>query len=389
MPASSEPVLITRHPLRSQRSIVVHPCDARGDADLGSVAHALNQVEVQGARTHLISNDCLRDSFEVAVVHPVGGPLPRWAKWLGASRGAPVLVWAADVPSTKSPAWGGVVRPHHLALLGLTMLALAGLAWWHATPTDDVGDMVFSRYGLTAVVLLGLLGWRDVVTHLARLSVDLSAVHPLFQYPLHPTPGRFDTANHVQINIGDTLLRIVRGEVSEVTHWLHPGVAYPGAQPEPQLRFRFYMNGRRFEGRTAHQAPCSHPFIVAGDELRVAVQPTGDGGWRVVALANLSDGHLMFDETDERLKLISGASRHAISLLGMGTAALVAIWLSVGPQGDDITKVLLTTCLSLGGWIGVTMAWKRRRRAQLAVALGTRLQEQRQRRVVMTPVNVW
>lgn len=381
-----EPVLVTRHQLHSQRRTIVHACDARGEADPANVAHALNQVEVHGTRTHLISNDFARQSFDVQVVHPVGGPLPRWAQWLGATRGTPVLVWAADLPTAKTRAWGGTMRAQHVALLLLALLGLAALAWWHTPPTATVADWALSRYGLTALVLLGLLGWREVRTHLRRLSVDLSGIHPLFRYPLQPIPERFDAAHAASINLGHTLLRIVRGKVTEVTHWLHPGIAYPGAQPQPQLRFRFHMDGRRFEGRTAHQVPFSHPFIVPGDELRVAVQPSGDGGWRVVALANLSDGHLMFDETDDRLQLISGASTHAVSLLGMSSAALLAIYLGLGPQWDEVALVLLTACLSLAGCIGVTVAWKRRQRAQLALALGTRLQEQGQRRVTVTPL---
>ncbi len=383
-PSAAPPV--TRHRVRSQRVVVVHRPTERGDADPDQIAHALHQVELNGQRTHLISNDVAQRDFEVAVVHPAKPALPRWAAWLGATRGAPVLVWAAEVPAPTPQAFlAGLHRPR-LAALGMALLLLAGLGWLHL-PDPTPGEVLASRYGLTGGVLLLLVAWHEVVRHLGRRPVDLATVHDLFQYPLHAAPERFETASSPQITLGDKLLRVVRGQVSEVTHWLHPGPMHPGARPSPQLRLRFRMDGRRFEGRTAYQGTFSHPFIVPGDEVRVAVQPSGDGGWRVVALANLSDGHLMFDEADERLQPVSGAVRTALNLLSMGVAGFLVIWLGIGPAADDVSGVLFTTCASLAGWIGATVLWKRQRRNQLAVALGAAPGEQARRRVAVVPLS--
>lgn len=354
---------------------------------MGQVAHALHQVEVNGRRTHLISSDIAQRDFEVAVVHPTQPTLPRWAAWLGAVRGMPTLVWAADVPAaTPTPFLAQLNRPRLMAL-GVVLLLLVALAWFHL-PIPTPSEMLASRYGFTAALLMGWVVWHETVRHLRRMPVNLDTVHELFRYPLQTVPAHFEAAGTPQITLGETLLRVVRGRVSEVTHWLHPGPTHLGARAVPQVRFRFRMDGRRFEGRTAHQGPFSHPFILPGDEVRVAVQPSGDGGWRVVALANLSDGHLMFDETDERLQPISGASRTALNLLGMGSAGLLAIWLVIGPAADDVSAALFTSCASLAGWIGATMAWKRQRRNRLAVSLGAVYGEQAERRVSVLPLSV-
>lgn len=381
---------VTRHRLPSHRSVVVHAPNERGDADLGRVVHALHQVEVQGRRTHLIHSDTGPSDFDVAIVHPTTSDWPAWVRWLGAAPAEPVLVWAADMPPAESRSFLAGVRRQRLALVGLALGVLAILGWLHAPAGASLGEVVVSRHGLAALLLLTVAGGAEALRHLRRLPVDLSSVHNLFRYPLSEVPGDFDTPAHAQLTLGDTLLRVVRGRIDKVTHWQHPGPVQLGARRQPQRRFRFQMDGRRFEGRTAaHGNAFSHPFLVPGDEVRVAVHPTGNGGWQVVALANLTDGHLVFDETDERLQTVSDASRAALGLLGLGAAAILALWLGAGPAADDASLVLLSSCAALALWIGATSAWKHRRRSRLARALGAAdRREQKRRRLAVTPVTM-
>ncbi|MES2889464.1 MAG: hypothetical protein V4739_15830 [Pseudomonadota bacterium] len=381
---------VSRHRLHSHRTVAVHAPNERGDADLGRVVHALHQVEVQGRRTHLIHTHAQPSQFDVAVVHPARPQWPAWVGKLGAAPAEPVLLWAADMPPATSRSFLAGMHRQRLALLGLAWLVLAVLAWLHAPAGASLGDIVASRHGGVALLLLGVAGWLEAVRHLRRLPIDLSSVHSLFRYPLADVPGSFDAPAQAQMILGDTLLRVVRGRVDEVTHWQHPGPTHPGARRQPQRRFRFQMDGRRFEGRTAaHRGSFSHPFLVPGDEVRVAVQPSGDGGWRVVALANLTDGHLVFDETDERLQTVSDASQTAMGLLGLGAAAVLALWLGAGPAADDVSLALLSSWVALALWIGAPSAWKFERRSRLARALGTvHRREQKRRRLAVTPVTM-
>ena len=203
----------------------------------------------------------------------------------------------------------------------------------------------------------------------------MSPVRSKYQYTLNPPPPGVK-AGIATASLGDSALQVLQGRATRVAHWLQPGPdTNDGAPRYAHACFRFEVEGRQFEGRTTCQDHTGQPFIVEGDLLRMAVERIDHEHMHVVAYTNLSDGHMLFDESDERVQVSSRQAASAVMLLTLAAPALLITWLGWGPQADTISSVLLGLCVALGIWIGVT-AWLRRElRAGIARALGADLRE--------------
>lgn len=382
------PAPITRHRLTARRTVVVWKPDEHGEPDTTTPAYALNRVDLGDRCTYLRSNEIDRREFnEISVVHPPAAALPRWARWLGLERSDPLLVWGAH-PLTPDPSGllQGLGMGALCTVLGGVVL-LAGLAWWHLPARASLADVATSRYAVAAAALLAAWVWNIAMTRAGRLQADASQVHRYFRYRLGLAPTGLK-AGIASVGIGGKVFQVLQGKADEVVHWLHPGPEIDGAHHSFQSRFRCRVDGREVEGQTRRQSHDAQPFIVPGDLLRMVVEPPAEPGGRtrVLALANLSDGHLLFDETDDRIAgmAIQGAGPAILSMLAL--LALLVAWLGFGPDADGVSWGLLGLCVVLATWSGVAMGLRRRRRAAVARALGAQVSELQRRSLTLEPL---
>lgn len=376
---------VTPHTLVSRRAVTVYRPDETGQPDRASEAYTLSCVEVAGGRACLRSNEVPGRRFTVSVVHPPARPLPRWARWVGVTRSAPLLVWGGGPLPPRDAGFLSGLDVGLLWKLLLGVLLLWVPAFFHLPKGASAGDVLASRYTLATVAVLGLFLWRQVAGHAHRLRADASEVFHSFRYPLQPLPTGFK-AGIASVMLGATRLPVMQGQASDAVHWLHPGPEVDGSHTQPRTCFRFQADGHRFEGCTARQDQKGHPFIVPGDRVRMVVEPGRDGTLRVLALANLTDGHLLLDETDERLATTHGAVVLFGVLLLLVLPVLLGVWLLAGPQADALSAGLLAACIGLAvGW-GVARWLRRRRRAALAQALGATLDDMDARGIRVAPL---
>jgi hypothetical protein len=383
--ASAARAAVTHHTLKARRAVTVYKPDVKDQPDLGSEAYTLNRVDVSGWYACLRSNDAVCREFKVALVHPPADPLPHWAGWLGVKRSLPMMVWGGGSLPPHNPGFLQSLDTGLLWKLLLGLLLLWALGFFHLPQNASVVDVLASRYMLATVVVLGMYLWSQCAGHARRLLADDSDVFRYFKYSLKPAPTGFK-AGIASVTLGATVLRVMQGKASDVVHWLHPGPEVDGAHYRPRVCFRFQADGRTFEGCTTRQDWTAHPFIVPGDLLRMAVEPGSDGKLRVLALANLSDGHIVFDETDDRISTTSGSGAVAMPLLFFGLMALLIAWLGAGPQADALSAGLLVLCIGLAAWTGLATSARRQRRAALARVLGATLDEFDARSIGVEPL---
>jgi hypothetical protein len=376
---------ITHHRVRARRAITVYKPDAEGGPDVHTSAYALNRIDLAGHCTYLRSNNTTRREFHVSVVRPPQAALPAWFERLGLLRHPLLLAWGSYRLSTQPISWAKNIDRSLLAKLLLALVTLWALGWWHTPRGLPLSELLLSRYSVATVLLIGACVWHASRRHVSRIEADMSPVHSNYQYTLAPPPPGIK-AGIATASLGDSALQVLQGRASNVVHWLHPGPETDGAHHRPHACYRFEVEGRQFEGRTARQDHTGQPFIVEGDLLRMAVERIDPEHMHVVAFANLSDGHMVLDESDERVQVSARQAATAVLLLALAAPALLITWLAWGPQGDTVSSVLLGLCLALGLWVGIT-AWLRRElRAGIARALGADLRELSIRSVHVAPL---
>lgn len=344
-----------------------------------AVAYVLCRLDLASRCAYLRSNDAQRREFTVSVASPPRTPLPRWAAWFGAKRGEPQLIWGSARLSPRGVSFLSGLDFADLWKIVLGVVLLWCLALWHLPRGISLVGVLTSRYALATVLLVGVYLWGELTGYLRRLEVDLSGMRMYSGYALRLPPKGF-RAGVKSVQLGRDTLRVVEVRVSSVIHWIHAGPEVDGAHYHPEARLRLQGGGSEFEFRTL-QGESSHPFVVSGDVLRLLVDDACQGRPRAVAYANLSDGHMAFDETDKRLSTMTGGVAIPGALLFFLVPGFLLTWLGMGPYADDGSAVLLFISLAATAVLLISTGLRRARRARLAHALGARLNELAARRI--------
>lgn len=375
-------VTSTKHLAIAHRRAVVHQANSDEKADTGSMAYVVTQIDVEGLRAFglnsFIGSPRNGAPTRVSILRPPDTPLNRLFAWLGARWLRPVLAGEDQYIPPKIPFMQRLTL-RGLRYVLLAVLCLFAYGYWQQSHDEPLIELLYSRYAVAVGLLCAVYLWLKVKAHLHDLLNERTANGTLRFAVLRAIPKAFGSGS-TSVKLGSTTFRVVECTVSSAVLWLVAGPIIGDSQTGPSLNIRFEGGARVFH---VHADPGTdwQPFLVAGDQMRVAVHDRDDGDLDVFAYANLTDGHTYVSRSSQIVFPSDFALLSSGLLAVLFLVCLPSLWLGVGTKVDSVSEVLLAISLALTILIGFSVGASRTRRARLAKALGTTLREFDARRV--------